>query len=91
MERSFDPSDFDRRLDALMHIAESQSKSIHELSETVRQQGLQIAKQTVQMLEHGRQIDRQIDAIIGLAKQGDDHADRIAELERWREQRNPEN
>ena len=67
------------------------SDDLKIVSETVRLQSIVAAEHTIQIIERGRQIDMQIDAIMGLAKQGDHHDDRIADLERWRDQQNPQN
>jgi hypothetical protein len=57
-----DNFDLDRRLDALVQIAVAQSQSMHEMAVSIQ--------------EHGRQIDRIIDAFMGLAKRSDENGQR---------------
>jgi len=74
--------DLDRRLDALVQIAASQSQSMHEMAVSIQDQGRQIRDQGRQIQEHGRQIDRIIDAFMGVARNTHEHQGDIESHER---------
>jgi uncharacterized coiled-coil protein SlyX len=63
------------------HI-EAHTRQLEEHARQLEVQTLQIQEQTLHITEHGRWIDRQIDAIIGLAKENGEHHRRLSRLER---------